>query len=109
MAANRFFKIDFAIAIGLFDAALDDPILVAVAVHAHFAFDGRRYPAEVFIILVPAVLLYPANSFFGEIRFNCFVDVVDDLELFLFKCRLRSNRLCISSGRKQIEPELPHH
>jgi hypothetical protein len=85
MTADRFFEMDFAITVSLFYSAFDDSVFVPETINAHFSLYGRRYPSEIFIILVSSVLFNPFNAFFSKIRLHGFVDVVNDLQFIFFE------------------------
>ena len=85
MTADWFFEFNFAIAVGLFYSAFDDAVFVSESIHAHLAFYGRRYPAKIFIVLIPAIFFNPPYTFFSEIRFYRFVNFVDQFKFVFFE------------------------
>src|SRR5687768_4669299 len=85
MATDRFLEICLAIAVGLLNAAFDHTVLIAETVHAHFPFNGRRYPAKFPVVHISAMTLNPPDTFFCQVRLYCFINRIEDLEFFFFQ------------------------
>lgn len=87
MTADRFFPIDLAIIVRLFDPAFDDAVGILIAISAHLTFDGGGDPTEFPVVLISSHGFDLLDARCGEIRFDCFVYFVETVQFFLFKRR----------------------
>jgi hypothetical protein len=85
MAADGLFPTDLAVVISLFDAALDDALVVPDTISTHFAIDGRCHPAKLAIVLIPAAAFYFPDAGWREIGFHYFVRGIELVELGFFQ------------------------